>query len=148
MDFSQGRYDSQAGQEPVYAWHVLLSGPVIVDSPSLAQMSVARTQVWCITRSSIVWQRTPGLYLAMHAEVVRRTIERHGPVPADDCERKQARLRCYALEIGAASDAHCLCHADALAQLPGEAAFPFCLHGGCGSRLRSTVHCCAVKQGQ
>ena len=49
-------------------------------------------QVWCIGTKSVVWQRTPGLYLAMYAEIVRRTIERHGPVPEDDCHKKQVRV--------------------------------------------------------
>ncbi len=48
-------------------------------------------QVWCIGEQSIVWKRTPSLYLAMHGEVVRRTVARHGPAPADDCQRKEVR---------------------------------------------------------
>ena len=47
--------------------------------------------MWCIGEQSIVWKRTPSLYLAMHGEVVRRTVSRHGPAPDDDCQTKEVR---------------------------------------------------------
>ncbi len=56
-----------------------------------------RAQIWALTDGAVLWRVSPPLFYAMVNEVWKRTVARHGAVPADDADVRLVISSCIAV---------------------------------------------------